>query len=124
MYIMAFDYGTKRIGVAIGQTFIATARPLTIVLVRNKKIDWVKINQLVNEWKPKAFVVGLPQLANGSSNYLIKSIQHFSQQLQQRYQFSVHLVDERLSSIEAAERGTKDLDAIAAQIILETWFNQ
>jgi putative Holliday junction resolvase len=155
MYIMGFDYGSKRIGVAVGQTLTASARPLAIVLVKNQEIDWARISALIQEWQPDAFVVGLSKYADGSDSEVTVATRSFSRQLQERYQLPIHTIDETLSSVAAAEqiregraksekggakrrkggakRGTlqgkssnsspaPSIDAVAAKIILETWF--
>ena len=131
MYLIGFDYGSKRIGVAVGQNFTATARPLAIVRVKNQQIDWTHISALIQEWQPNALIVGLPQHADGSESSTTIAAQNFAQQLKKRYQLPVHHIDERLSSVAAAERlseengkGEAKLDAVAAQIILETWFSE
>ncbi|RKZ36827.1 MAG: Holliday junction resolvase RuvX [Gammaproteobacteria bacterium] len=139
--VMGFDYGTKRIGIAVGQTLTRTARPLAIVLVKNRQPDWKLISTLIQEWQPDTLIVGLPKYADGSDNAITDIVRRFSRQLQGRYQLSVQTIDETLSSVAAAEKistcpsfskgkikpyktskGRKALDAIAAQIILETWF--
>ena len=146
MYVMGFDYGSKRIGTAIGQTNMATARPLTMVPVKNQRPDWGKISTLIDEWQPQALVVGLPHHADGSANIITKAVHRFCKQLNERYNLPVHTIDETLSSIAAMEQKVKEaskrkgkrrkghqitpyflplspsIDAIAAQIILETWF--
>ncbi len=126
--IMGFDYGTKRIGVAIGQTLTRTARPLAIITIHPPVFPWDKIDALLVEWRPAILVVGLPQYADGSYNNISQAARSFSQQLHQRSQLPVHLIDETLSSIEATQRmqptGRKQkirVDAVAAQVILETW---
>lgn len=126
--IMAFDYGTKRVGVAIGQTLTRTARPLTIITLQSNTFPWEKIDALLAEWRPQAFVVGLPRHADGTLNAVSQAALAFSEQLQHRYQLPVHLIDETLSSLEATQRlqptGKKQkvrVDAVAAQVILETW---
>lgn len=126
--IMAFDYGTRRIGVAIGQMLTRTARPLTIITVQSTNFPWEKVDTLLSEWRPQALVVGLPHHADGSFNTVSRAAIAFSEQLQQRYQLPVHLIDETLSSLEATQRlqptGRKQkvrVDAVAAQVILETW---
>jgi putative Holliday junction resolvase len=148
MYVMGFDYGSKRIGMAIGQTNMATARPLTMVPVKNQRPDWGQISTLIDEWQPQALVVGLPHHADGSANIITKAVHRFCNQLKERYNLPVHTIDETLSSIAAMEQKVKEaskrkgkrrkghqnsitpyflplspsIDAIAAQIILETWF--
>ncbi len=139
MYLIGFDYGSKRIGVAVGQNFTATARPLAIVRVKNQQIDWTHISALIQEWQPEALIVGLPKHADGSECSTTIVAQNFAQQLKKRYKLPVHHIDERLSSVAAAERisdgnknrnkngkkkGDENLDAVAAQIILETWFSE
>ena len=121
---MGFDYGSKKIGVAIGQTITATASPLAIVSVKNKQIDWLNISSLVQEWQPNELVVGLPKNNDGSDSIMTIAAQRFSRQLHGRYHLPVHTIDERLSSVAAAERTSGQLDAVAAQIILETWLNE
>ncbi len=129
---MGFDYGTKRIGVAVGQTLTGTARPLAIVQVKAQEPEWTCISSLIQEWQPQGFVVGFPLHADGSDNAITATIRQFCQQLQQRYQLPVYTVDETLSTVVATERvcsSTKkkkklsvgNVDAVAAQVILETW---
>jgi putative Holliday junction resolvase len=151
MYIIGFDYGSKRIGIAVGQTLTGSARPLAIVSVKNQIIDWTRINALIQEWQPDALVVGLPLYADGSDSIVTTAVRSFCRQLQGRYQLPVHTINEELSSIAAAEQVNNqrkkkkgkninasfshfsspashskkgELDAIAAQIILETWFTE
>ncbi len=128
MYVMGFDYGSKRIGVAVGQTITYSARPLTTVLVHNLQIDWQTITALIQEWQPDALVIGLPLQFDGSESEIAIAARRFSRKLEGRYQLPIHLIDETLSSVAAAERmpTTKNqkkiyVDAMAAQIILETW---
>lgn len=126
MYIMSFDYGKKRIGIAIGQNITATASPLEIVTTKNNKINWSRIDFLIKEWQPKEFVIGLPKYADGSDNPVTIAVKNFIKKLSARYQLPVHTIDETLSSVAAAERTKSNnlLDAVAAQIILETWFSE
>jgi len=124
MYILAFDYGHKKIGVAIGQRITSTANPLQIIHAKNHKPDWQTIERLIKEWQPEQLVVGLPLHADGSASNSTQAAQKFMRQLQGRFNLPVHAVDETLSSHAATERLGSDteLDAVAAQIILETWF--
>jgi putative Holliday junction resolvase len=151
---MGFDYGSKRIGVAVGQTLTATARPLATVTVKNQQIDWAHLTALIQEWQPQTLIVGLPKHADGTDNAVTEAVYHFCQQLQQRYQLPVQTIDERLSSVAATEfmkkakskrqrtrskenqpadyshfpssyaLSTSSLDAVAAQMILETWLTE
>ncbi|RKZ43496.1 MAG: Holliday junction resolvase RuvX, partial [Gammaproteobacteria bacterium] len=102
--VMGFDYGTKRIGIAVGQTLTRTARPLAIVLVKNRQPDWKLISTLIQEWQPDTLIVGLPKYADGSDNAITDIVRRFSRQLQGRYQLSVQTIDETLSSVAAAEK--------------------
>jgi len=128
--LLGFDYGTRRIGVAVGQTRTGTATPLTTLDSDNTRPDWEGISALINEWKPAALVVGYPVDTDGSDNAIMGPVKKFARQLQGRYHLPVHFIDETLTSIEAGRyTGPKFTsegrnDAIAAAIILETWLNQ
>lgn len=127
--MMGFDYGTKQIGIAIGQTLTATASPLATVSVRNHKPDWKHLNELIYKWQPQALIVGLPQHTDGKVSVLTEAVNSFVQELEQRYRLPVHKIDETLSTVEAArmshnahqKKENKNINAIAAQVILETW---
>jgi putative Holliday junction resolvase len=126
--VIGFDYGSKRLGVAVGQTVTATARPLATVPVNHQQPDWTRISALIQEWQPQALVVGIPSHADGSENAMTVAARCFCQQLQEHYQLPVYTIDERLSSVAAAnltkktKKSAKEpLDAVAAQIILESW---
>lgn len=119
---MAFDFGTKRIGVAVGQKITGTATPVTVVKARDGKPEWQVIDRLVEEWKPAVFVVGLPINMDGTESDMSKAAARFGRRLHGRYGIRIELVDERLSTFEAREFETPEqLDAIAAKLILETW---
>lgn len=127
--VIGFDYGSKRLGVAVGQTVTATARPLATVPVNHQQPDWAQISALIQEWQPQALIVGVPSHADGSENAMTVAARCFCQQLQERYQLPVYTIDERLSSVAAVANLTKktkksskeQLDAVAAQLILESW---
>ena len=119
---MAFDFGTKRIGIAVGQKITGTATPVTVVKARDGKPEWPVIDRLVEEWKPAVFVVGLPLNMDDTESDMSKAAARFGRRLHGRYGIRIELVDERLSTFEAREFETPDqLDAIAAKLILETW---
>jgi len=120
---ICFDYGEKRIGIAVGQMLTQTATALEIIQVRNNKPDWQRIAEIIDEWQPHAFVVGIPLQMDGTRQKLTDSAEKFSHQLEGRYKLPVHYADERLSSYEARRRlkDTRNLDAVAAQVILESW---
>lgn len=125
MTVLGFDYGTKKIGVAVGQTLTASANPLQNVAALKNKPDWEQIGRLIQEWQPDALVVGLPVRSDGSASHTTQAAQRFMRQLEGRYRLPVYAVNEYLSSYAAARRDSgAPLDAVAAQIILETWLSE
>ncbi len=128
--LLGFDYGERRIGVAVGQSLTATASPLATVAVREGKPDWERIGTLIAEWQPDELVVGLPLNMDGSEQPMTVAARRFARRLGGRHQLTVHLADERLSTREAnarihaggGARGARiDDDPVAAQVILEGW---
>jgi putative Holliday junction resolvase len=132
-YVLSFDFGLRRIGVAVGQAATRTASIVQTVAHRDQP-DWAAIDRIVREWKPELFVVGLPLGAEGDETDMSRAARAFGQELGQRYQRECVYADERLSSRAANQRfielraggGLKrkhagQLDAMAAQIILENW---
>lgn len=134
--VLAFDYGLRRIGAAVGQAFTATASPLQAISARDGKPDWTAIEALLEEWRPRALVIGLPYNLDGSRQEMTDRAKKFGRQLHGRFKLPVHEVDERLSSVEAERRlkelrqsGRKrvsktDIDSAAACILLENWLRQ
>tara|TARA_B100001750_G_scaffold27285_1_gene18017 strand:- start:220 stop:654 length:435 start_codon:yes stop_codon:yes gene_type:complete len=124
--LLCFDYGEKRIGVAVGQTVTSTATALQTVLVINKKPDWEAIKILIDEWKPDKFIVGHPFTLHGTRQKMTDAAERFSRQLKHRFKLPVDLIDERLSSYEAQHelKSTRNLDPTSAKLILETWFRE
>ena len=126
--LIAFDFGEKRIGTAIGQTVTRTATALETVPVRRKKPDWAAIDRLIDAWKPDALVVGLPLNMDGTEQWITAHARRFANRLHGRSGLPVHLADERLSTREAwtrlIESGERrgGPDPVAAQVILEGWF--
>lgn len=128
---LGFDYGLRRIGVAVGQGLTRTASALATVAARDGKPDWEAISRLINEWGPETLVVGMPRNMDGSEHELAPRVRRFGNQLHGRYRLPVHYVDERLSSREAegllrGQRGADKgaIDRLAAQLILQTWLEQ
>lgn len=124
--VLGFDFGLKRIGVAVGQTISRTASPEAIVASRDGQPDWQHISRLFEAWQPSAIVVGLPMRLNGEPQALTQPARKFGQRLSGRYQTPVFFIEEQLSSIEAEQRKTQPdqpIDDHAAQIILENWLN-
>ena len=124
--LLCFDYGEKRIGVAVGQTVTSTATALQTVLVINKKPDWEAIKILIDEWKPDKFIVGHPFTLHGTRQKMTDAAERFSRQLKHRFKLPVDLIDEQLSSYEAQQEliSTRNLDPTSAKLILETWFRE
>ena len=126
--LLAFDYGDKHIGVAVGQTLTGTANPLESIRVTGARPDWAAISRIVETWQPDALVVGLPLNMDGTEQPVTERARRFANRLHGRYRLPVHMVDERLTTREAryrlASQGrTGDADhPVAAQVILEGWF--
>lgn len=121
---LGFDYGERRIGVAVGQSLTRSAEALVTLPVRNGQIDWPAIAKLIDAWRPTQLVVGLPRTEDGSPGANGDAIARFARRLEGRYRLPVAFVDERLSSYAASEyQETRrvGLDAVAARLILETW---
>ena len=128
---LGFDFGTKRIGIAVGQDVTKTAKPLKNINAKAGVPDWKEIIQLVRQWSPTALIVGIPYNMDGSEQATTLLARAFAKQLAHHTQLTVHEVDERLSTVAAREhvferRGYKGLqetamDAVAAQMILEGW---
>lgn len=131
--MLAFDFGIKRIGVAIGQDRLGTARALTTITVADNTARFAAIGKLIGEWQPLQLVVGLPRALDGGEYEMTARCRRFAHQLEGRFGLPVALVDERLSSSEAESRlsgaGLKwqarkqRLDAVAAQIILQDYLD-
>ena len=100
--ILAFDFGLRRIGVAVGQDVTGTASPLGVVLNRDDGVDTNAISALIKEWRPTALVVGMPSHADGSPSSMQEPIEAFIEQLQS-YGLSIDTVDERYTSVEAKQ---------------------
>jgi len=118
--VLAFDFGLKRIGVAVGEPELGTAHPLRAVST------FFQIQRLVEEWKPTSLVVGLPTSAKGEPHAMTRQAEDFARRLERRFKLPVTRVDERYTSVEAERklRGLKKkaVDSVAAQLILEQYF--
>ncbi len=128
--LLAFDYGLKRIGVAVGQTQTRSANPLQTLSVKRNRPDWRAIAKLIETWAPDALVLGLPLNMDGTEQEMTAIVKRFGRQLEGRFGLPVYLVDERLSTREArarledSGRPADDVDPVAAQVILEDWFSK
>ncbi|MET0380217.1 MAG: Holliday junction resolvase RuvX [Spongiibacteraceae bacterium] len=135
--IVAFDFGTSFIGVAVGQSITGTATPLPALKARDGIPDWAQIEKLIAEWKPQRLLIGLPLNMDGSESEMSARAKKFANRLHGRFGLPCELQDERLSSFEARgelleqnranksagkkfrERG---VDSLSARLILESWF--
>ena len=132
--ILAFDFGLKHIGVAIGQEITNTAQTFFSLEAKNGKPNWNQLDPLVKEWNPKLLIVGNPLNMDGSDSEIKKKSDKFSNLINKRYNIPVELMDERLTTREAKDRlkteednsisSGRDTHQIAAQIILESWFSE
>ncbi len=132
--IIGFDFGTKRIGIAVGQAVTETASALEPVPATDGKPNWDLLDKMIAEWQPSALVVGLPLNMDGSLCEMSFRARKFANRLQERYQLTAYLTDERLTSHEAKgvhlQRGgvadfkANSVDGLAAQLILESWFRE
>ena len=134
--VLGFDVGSRRIGVAIGSSLGVGARAIAVVDVHGNGPDWAAIDKLRMEWRPDGLVVGDPMTLEGGDQPIRQRAHAFARELQARYKLPVVLVDERSSSVEAAQRfaveraeGRKrrrdaaNLDAVAAAVIIERWLS-
>lgn len=131
--LLAFDFGLKRIGLAIGQTSLQLATALTTLLAKDGVPQWQEIETIVDEWQVKAFVIGIPYTLTGGEQTLTRAARRFAAGLQQQFKLPVYEVDERMSTIEAKSQiyaqggGYRQLrkapvDSVAAALILQQWF--
>ena len=131
--IFGFDFGEKRIGVAVGESILKLAHPLTTINTEIIASRFAQIASLINEWQPNLLVVGLPTYMDGTPHAITSLSRKFAQRLEGRFNLPVMMLDERLSSFEAEqylgeagvslEKQKKLLDAVAAQTILQSYFN-
>ncbi len=132
--VLAFDFGTKRIGVAIGELELAQAHPLSTLHGEGNDRRFAEIAALIDEWRPVRLVVGLPLTLDGTPHAMTARCIRFANQLRGRFNIAVDYADERLSSVEAEERlrdsghsaktARGHVDTLAAQIILQSYFQR
>ena len=132
--VLAFDFGTRRIGVAVGESLLGSARPLATIEAEDNDTRFNAIAKLIAEWQPQQLVVGLARGMDGSEHEMTQRCRRFAHQLEGRFRLDVALVDERLSSTEAEARlalqgqnwkqRKQTLDAEAAATILHDYFSQ
>lgn len=128
--ILAFDFGMRRIGVAIGDTISHSATPLTTLDARDGIPSWDEIAMLISKWKADMVVVGMPYNLDGSIQEITQCARKFSNRIRGRFNIPVETIDERLTSkmakIAVSQKNKKDysIDSVAASIILEAWLNR
>ena len=130
--IVAFDFGMKRIGVAVGQTITQSARPLDLLHAKNGEPNWQVVADVIAKWRPQALVVGIPLNMDGTEQRITNHAREFAAKLGEKLNLPVFEIDERLTTKDARERlfeqgGYKALqggqvDCVAAQLILQNWF--
>ena len=120
---LAFDFGTRRTGLAVGNRLTRTAQPLKTIAAQGDAL-FAPIAAILQEWQPDALVVGVPRHPDGNAHDMTQRAQRFARQLAGRFHLPVHEVDERYSSVEAAAQGARDLDAESARIILEQFLRE
>ena len=131
---MAFDFGLRQIGVAVGNTVLGTTQAIAVLKANEGSPDWSAVAELILEWQPELIVVGSPINMDGTQSELSARADKFSRRLHGRFGTSVTLMDERLSSFEAKElardaghRGdykAQPIDGVAAELILRSWLNE
>ena len=129
--LLGFDYGSKQIGVAVGQVITGQARELCILKAQNGVPDWQKVEALIREWQPDAMVVGLPLNMDGTPSEMSERAEKFARRLNGRFNQPVHTHDERLTTYEAKgqrlQQGQnggyreRPVDALAAALLLQGW---
>lgn len=121
--VLAFDFGLKRIGVAVGNTLIKQAQPLTVIAAATNDAKFSAIDALIKEWQPARCIVGLPSHPDGAEHEMTVRCRRFANQLNGRFGVATVLVDERYSSAVISQRRGEVIDAQAAAIILQQYFN-
>ena len=128
---IGFDFGTKRIGTAVGQALTGSATPLQTFGAKNGEPDWQKVENLINEWRPQGLVVGIPLNMDGTTQPITDAAHDFAKKLKEKFNLPIYEFDERLSTVEARahvfeQEGykglqKKEIDSVAAKVILESW---
>lgn len=121
--VLCFDFGLKRIGVAVGNTLIKQAQPLAIISAATNDAKFAEIGALIQEWQPRLCVVGLPLHPDGAEHEMTVRCRRFANQLNGRFGVAIALADERYSSAVVAQKRGEAIDAQSAAIILQQYFN-
>jgi putative Holliday junction resolvase len=121
--LLAFDFGVKRIGVAMGNTMLCQAEPLKVISAIDNATRFAAIQKLLDEWKPARLIVGLPMHPDGNEHDMTARARRFANQLNGRFNLPVELVDERYSSAVISAKRGEVIDDRAAAIILQQYFD-
>lgn len=128
MQILAFDFGTKKIGVAVGQTITKSSSPLAVVFNKDNRVNWDQILEIINEWQPQLMLIGKPLNMDGTDSDMMKEVDIFFKKLKKITNIPCEYVDERLTSFEARqnliELKTDLVDAQAAKILIDNWLSE
>jgi len=133
--VLAFDYGKKTIGVAVGQSITGTARELSVIRLgttkQSQRVHWEQLKKLILEWKPAKIIIGWPLNMDGTESEFCLEVKQFSEKLKKESNCPVEFMDERLTSREAKIKQNQKngfqknpVDSLAAQILLESWFRE
>ena len=132
--ILAFDYGLRQIGVAVGNAELGTTQPLTVLRARDGQPDWEEVGRLCREWEPDLLLIGDPLNMDGSVSEMAERARRFSRRLEGRLGLAVAMVDERLSSFEVKQQQRaqghdgdyrkQPVDSLAAELILRSWLER
>ncbi len=122
--VIAFDFGLKRIGVAVGNTVLRQATPLAVIEAARNENKFAAITRLLDEWQPSTMVVGLPLHRDGAEHEMTVRCRRFANQLHGRYDIPAVLIDERYSSAVLSQRRGEHIDSEAAALILQQYFDQ
>lgn len=132
--VLGFDFGLRRIGVAVGQTLTRTASPLKTLKAIQGEPKWEELTKLIQQWRPSLLVVGVPVNMDGSPQAVTAAARQFAASLEQRLGLSVAEIDERLTTKEARQRlfdmggyraiEKSEVDSYAAKLILESWLQR
>ena len=128
MQIVAFDFGEKKIGVAVGQTSTYTSSPLQVIFNNHDKVNWNEISVLLEEWRPELILIGKPLNMDGTDSEIMKKVDAFYKKLESLYDAKFEYIDERLTTFEARdilkENNLETVDANAAKILIDNWFSR
>lgn len=124
--LLGFDFGMRRIGIAIGNTITNEAKPLLTIAAQDGIPDWEEIKKIIKEWTIKELIVGMPYNLSGQFQEITFAARKFANRLHQKFKLPVHTIDERYTTKLARSKVTKKIgvDSIAACIILQSWLNQ